>query len=143
MGQVAIIYSTSANADIVASQLASENNVKVAAYQSDVRNQQQIELAIQRIVKDFGRLDIVAANSGIATSQAAEDYTAKEWQDIMSVNLDGAFYTAQAAAKVFKAQGHGNVIFTASVSATLVNVPQKQAAVSPGSLDDVWLLTLL
>jgi NAD(P)-dependent dehydrogenase (short-subunit alcohol dehydrogenase family) len=48
----------------------------------------------------------------------------------MKVNLDGAFYSAQAAARIFKQQGHGNVIFTASVSATLVNVPQKQAAVS-------------
>lgn len=47
----------------------------------------------------------------------------------MRVNLDGAFYTAQAAAPIFKEQGYGNVIFTASVSATLVNVPQKQAAV--------------
>jgi sorbose reductase len=46
----------------------------------------------------------------------------------MRVNLDGAFFTAQAAARIFKAQGHGNVIFTASVSAILVNVPQKQAA---------------
>lgn len=48
----------------------------------------------------------------------------------MKVNLDGAFYSAQAAARIFKEQGFGNVIFTASVSATLVNVPQKQAAVS-------------
>jgi NAD(P)-dependent dehydrogenase (short-subunit alcohol dehydrogenase family) len=48
----------------------------------------------------------------------------------MKVNLDGAFYTAQAGARIFKKQGFGNVIFTASVSATLVNVPQKQAAVS-------------
>lgn len=46
----------------------------------------------------------------------------------MKVNLDGAFYTAQAAARIFKKQGYGNVIFTASVSATLVNIPQKQAA---------------
>jgi NAD(P)-dependent dehydrogenase (short-subunit alcohol dehydrogenase family) len=48
----------------------------------------------------------------------------------MRVNLDGAFYTAQAAARLFKKQGSGNVIFTASVSAILVNIPQKQAAVS-------------
>lgn len=47
----------------------------------------------------------------------------------MQVNLDGAFFSSQAAARIFKEQGHGNVIFTASVSATLVNVPQKQAAV--------------
>jgi len=46
----------------------------------------------------------------------------------MRVNLDGAFYTAQAAGILFKKQGHGNVIFTASVSAILVNVPQKQMA---------------
>lgn len=46
----------------------------------------------------------------------------------MRVNLDGAFFTAQAAARIFKSQGSGNIIFTASVSAILVNVPQKQAA---------------
>jgi NAD(P)-dependent dehydrogenase (short-subunit alcohol dehydrogenase family) len=68
-------------------------------------------------------------NSGITETVAAEDYTVEQWRKIMDVNLDGAFYSAQAAAKIFKEQGKGNVIFTASVSATLVNVPQKQAAV--------------
>lgn len=48
----------------------------------------------------------------------------------MNVNVNGAFYTAQAAARIFKRQGFGNVVFTASVSATLVNTPQRQAAVS-------------
>ena len=42
----------------------------------------------------------------------------------------GAGYTAQAAGRIFKSQGHGNLIFTASVSAILVNVPQKQSPVS-------------
>lgn len=92
-------------------------------------NQAEIEAVIQQIAADFGRLDIVVANSGIASCVAAEDYTVDQWSNIMKVNLDGAFYTAQAAAKIFKRQGSGNVIFTASVSATLVNVPQKQAAV--------------
>ncbi len=92
-------------------------------------NKDQIENSIAQIKKDFGRLDIIVVNSGIASSVPAEDYTTEQWRQIMDVNLDGAFYTAQAAAKIFKEQGHGNVIFTASVSATLVNVPQKQAAV--------------
>lgn len=92
-------------------------------------NKDQIENSIAQIKKDFGRLDIVVVNSGIASSVPAEDYTTEQWRQIMDVNLDGAFYTAQAAARIFKEQGHGNVIFTASVSATLVNVPQKQAAV--------------
>ena len=46
----------------------------------------------------------------------------------MKVNLDGAFYTAQAAGRIFKIQRFGNIIFTASVSAVLVNLPQQQAA---------------
>lgn len=125
-----MIYSTSKTAETVASQLSTETGVKVSAYQADVTQQSAIETAIQQIAKDFGKLDIVVANSGIATHYAAEDYTPEQWSEIMRVNLDGAFYTAQAAARIFKTQGFGNVIFTASVSAILVNVPQKQAAVS-------------
>lgn len=127
--QVAVIYNSSQTADATAAKIASANNVRAAAYQADVTNQTQIENVIQQISKDFGKLDILVANSGIATCVAAEDYTPSQWSEIMKVNLDGAFYSAQAAARIFKQQGYGNIIFTASVSATLVNVPQKQAAV--------------
>lgn len=96
-------------------------------------SQSAIEAVVQQVAKDFGKLDILVANSGITTSVAAEDYTTEQWSEIMKVNLDGAFYSAQAAARIFKQQGRGNVIFTASVSATLVNVPQKQAAVRDDS----------
>lgn len=127
--QVAVIYNSSQTADVTAAEIASANNVRAAAYQADVTNQTQIENVIQQISKYFGKLDILVANSGIATCVAAEDYTPSQWSEIMKVNLDGAFYSAQAAARIFKQQGYGNIIFTASVSATLVNVPQKQAAV--------------
>lgn len=67
-------------------------------------------------------------NRGIATHIPALEYTPEQFADVMRVNLDGAFYTAQAAGLQFKQQGYGNLIFTASVSAILVNVPQKQMA---------------
>lgn len=72
---------------------------------------------------------MVVANAGICSEHAGEEYAPEEFQEIMDVNVNGAFYTAQAAAKIFKRQGFGNVVFTASVSATLVNTPQRQAAV--------------
>ncbi|KAL4938251.1 hypothetical protein BDV06DRAFT_232010 [Aspergillus oleicola] len=127
---VAIIYNTSSTASTTASEIASDNNVKALAYRANVSSQSEIESAIAQIKKDFGRLDIVVVNSGIASSVPAEEYTTEQWRQIMDVNLDGAFYTAQAAAKVFKEQGttRGSIVFTASVSAGLVNVPQKQAA---------------
>ena len=130
MEQVALIYNSSKTAESLATEIAAKHSVKTAAYQADVANQEDIEKAIKQIAADFGKLDIIVANSGICTNVPAEDYTTEQWHNITKVNLDGAFYTAQAAARIFKQQGYGNVIFTASVSATLVNVPQKQAAVS-------------
>ena len=83
-------------------------------------------------MKDFGKLDVIVANAGICSEHAGEDYTQEEFLEIMNVNVNGAFYTAQAAAKIFKQQGFGNIVFTASVSASLVNTPQRQASVSHG-----------
>ncbi|GAB1216635.1 hypothetical protein ATERTT37_005851 [Aspergillus terreus] len=125
---VALIYNSSTTAETLARDIASKNNVRAVAYKANVSEQEEIEKTIQQIASDFGRLDIVVANSGICTNVPAEEYSTDQWRDIMKVNLDGAFYTAQAGARIFKKQGFGNVIFTASVSATLVNVPQKQAA---------------
>ncbi|KAL4804986.1 hypothetical protein BDV18DRAFT_152904 [Aspergillus unguis] len=126
---IAIIYNSSSTATQTAATIASENNITARAYKANVSNKDEITSAIENIRADFGgKLDIVVVNSGIATSVPAEEYTTAQWREIMDVNLDGAFYTAQAAANVFKEQGHGNVLFTASVSAGLVNVPQKQAA---------------
>lgn len=109
--------------------MSQETGVKVVAYQSDVRDHASIAATINKIAADFGRIDIMVANAGITTHVAAIDQTPESFSEVMKVNLDGAFYTAQAAAKIFQKQGSGNVIFTASVSALLVNVPQKQAAV--------------
>ncbi|KAG9539884.1 oxidoreductase, partial [Aureobasidium melanogenum] len=84
---------------------------------------------INQIAKDFGKLDVCVANAGIASQVPGLEYSEDQWRDIMSVNLDGAMYTAQAAGKIFEKQGGSNsMIFTASVSAILVNIPQKQAA---------------
>ena len=58
----------------------------------------------------------------------ALEYTEETWRRNNAVNLDGVMWTAQAAGKIFQRQGKGNLIVTASVSATLVNIPQTQAA---------------
>ncbi|KAI7969377.1 hypothetical protein EIK77_005007 [Talaromyces pinophilus] len=56
------------------------------------------------------------------------EYTEETWARDNRVNYDGVMWTAQAAGKIFKKQGKGNFIITASVSATLVNIPQTQVA---------------
>ncbi|KAL1607960.1 hypothetical protein SLS60_002899 [Paraconiothyrium brasiliense] len=140
---VAILYSSTKDADAIASQIAKDTGANVKAYKASVENKEEIASVLQQIAKDFGGLDIVVANAGIANHHAAEDYTEEQWRKVMAVNLDGAFYTAQAAGNIFKKQGHGNLIFTASVSAILVNVPQKQAAYNASKAGVVQLARCL
>jgi sorbose reductase len=98
-----------------------------------VRNKAQITKVIEKIVKDFGPLDVVVPNSGIVLYSAVEDFTEAACRDTLGVNLDGVFFTAQAAANDFKIQvaakksKQGNIICKASVSSGIVNLPQKQA----------------
>lgn len=141
--QVAIIYATSSNAAEVAAEVGAQTKVKVRAYQSDVRSRAAIAATMDQIVADFGKVDVVVANSGVCADIAALDYTEETWKANSSVNYDGVMWTAQAAAKHFKTQGRGNLIITASVSATLVNVPQRQAAYNSAKAGAVQLAKCL
>lgn len=140
--KVAITYTSTApaEADAVASSISSANGGRlVKAYKCNVRNRSEIESTIETVAKEIGggKLEIVVANAGIAEHIAAMDYPEDKFREMFDVNVNGAFYTAQAAARVFHRQWEAggktddhraSIIFTASVSATLVNVPQKQAA---------------
>lgn len=125
---VALIFHSSVEAESIAASFSKLYNVRIQAYMSDVRSEKLIADTINQIVQDFGYLDVVIANAGVCSRFDAFDYDVESWTAINSVNYDGVFWTARAAGNIFKKQGNGNLIVTASVSATLVNVPQWQAA---------------
>lgn len=137
--KVAITYTSTApaEADAVASGISSANGSRpVKAYRCDVRNRGEVEATVEAVAGGMGggRLDVVVANAGVADHIAAVDSPEDRIRDMFDVNVNGAFYTAQAAARVIQRQWgadsdhRASIIFTASVSATLVNIPQKQAA---------------
>ena len=139
---VAFTYSSTPveEADKLAADLAAANPGRtVRAYKANVRSQSEIEETIKKATQEVGKghLDIVVANAGIADHIPAKDYPVEKFKDIFDVNVNGAFWTAQAASRIFEKQWkdggednphRGSIIFTASVSATLVNIPQTQAA---------------
>lgn len=138
---VAFTYSSTAPAEAerLAAELSAANGGRaVRAYKADVRSREEVEAVVLRATADLGgRLDILVANAGIADHIRAEEYPEDKWRNLYDVNVHGAFWAAQAAARVFqkqwKAAGEaaphrGSIIFTVSVSATLVNIPQTQAA---------------
>lgn len=127
---VAFIYKTSTDTAETAARVSSKTGARVAAYQSDVTDRKGLEATVNRIVEEFGngRLDIMVANAGVCANVPSLTYDEDSWTHMNSVNYDGVMWTALAAGKIFKKQGRGNLVITASVSATLVNVPQTQAA---------------
>lgn len=127
---VAFIYKTSQNTTETAAKISKETGVRVQAYKSDVADKSTISATIEKIVKEFGkgRLDVMVANAGVCANVDSLEYDEDSWKHMNSVNYDGVMWTAQAAGKVFKKQGRGSLVITASVSAHLVNVPQTQAA---------------
>ena len=127
---VAFIYKTSQDTTQTAAKISKETGVRVQAYKSDVADRKTISATIDKIVNEFGKghLDVMVANAGVCANVDSLEYDETSWKHMNSVNYDGVMSTAQAAGKVFKKQGRGSLVITASVSAHLVNVPQTQAA---------------
>ncbi|KUI59529.1 putative NADP-dependent mannitol dehydrogenase [Cytospora mali] len=128
---VALIYGTSTQAaQDTATEVSAATGQRVTPYQCDVSNREETAAVINTICEEFGhgRLDVVVANAGVCADIPSLEYTEETWRANNGVNLDGVMWTAQAAGKIFKRRGKGNLIVTASVSATLINVPQRQVA---------------
>ena len=87
------------------------------AARADVSQEEDVRAFFAAAKARMGGLDVVCANAGIGgPAGAAEDISAQGWRETLAVNLDGAFWTAQHAAKIFKAQKSGVLLFTASTS---------------------------
>ncbi|KAL7803546.1 NAD(P)-binding protein [Trichoderma aethiopicum] len=102
------------------------HNVRAVAYQVDVSKAEQVKGCIERVVGDFGKIDVFVANAGMAISKPILEQTLEEYQKQMSVNVDGVVFCSKYIGETFKSQGHGNLIITSSMSAHIVNVPVDQ-----------------
>ncbi len=63
----------------------------------------------------FGRLDILVNNAGIIRRAPAIDFSEKDWDDVIQINLRSVFFLSQAAGRVMVKQGGGKIINVASM----------------------------
>lgn len=90
----------------------------VIPYAFDVAEVTAIQNGINHFVQQHGRLDIVIANAGITQYGSFLDYTVVDFDRVMSVNLRGSYFTAQAAARQMIECGtvDGRILLMASVT---------------------------
>ena len=72
---------------------------KVLAVVTDVSKKDQVEALIAAAVREFGRVDIMVNNAGIAMIQDFLDVTKADYDKVLGVNLEGASWGIQAAAR--------------------------------------------
>lgn len=112
-----------------AGEISQRYHVKSEAYSCDVASPEQVDAAMQAFVNDFGTLDGVFNNAGICQHKAAVDLIPEEWRKVVDINYSGVFFVARAAARQFIREGKkGSIVNTASMSGSIVNIPQKQAS---------------
>ena len=83
---------------------------------ADVTELKQVEAAWAEAVRVLGAIDVLINNAGISIRHRFLDITPEDWQKVLAVNLTGAFYVAQTAARHMWEQGGGVILQTASTN---------------------------
>ena len=86
------------------------------ALEADVSDPAAVQDAVQQAQRQFGRIDALVNNTGIAVFKPMLDVTLEEWQRVLAVNLTGPFLMTQAVAPIMRDQGGGTIVNITSIS---------------------------
>jgi len=100
----------------------------------DVTNKAEIDRLFPDIAKRYGRLDILVTSAGTNRRGPTLETTEENWDIVIDTNLKGAFFSAQAAAKLMQPGKYGRIIHIGSVSATLASPMQSGYCASKAGL---------
>lgn len=102
-------------------------------YHCDVSDPDEVKEQVDTVVDDLGRLDCIVNNAGIGRATKLEDLEDEEWDQVMSVNLDGVMHGSRAALPHLKETG-GSIINIASIYGLVAGPGSTAYAASKGGV---------
>lgn len=101
-------------AQTLANELEQKYGIKAFAVNADVSCQDSVVEMFNIIETEFGKIDVLINNAGIAQQKLFTDISADEWHKMLGVNLDGVFFCSKEALKRFMIKNHSGVILNIS-----------------------------
>jgi NADP-dependent 3-hydroxy acid dehydrogenase YdfG len=89
---------------------------EVAHARTDVRRRQDVSDLVRLAYERYGKLDVLVNNAGVMPISPLDDLRVEDWEEMIDVNIKGVLYGIAAALPVFRKQGFGHFINTASTA---------------------------
>ena len=94
-----------------------ESGAEVAYRATDVRKRADLAALVDLACEKFGKLDVIFNNAGVMPVSPLRDLRVEDWDEMVDVNIKGVLYGIAAALPVFRKQGFGHFVNTASTAA--------------------------
>ncbi len=93
----------------------------------DVTDEASVKAAMARIAEEYGRLDIAVNNAGVCYHKTLFEASLEDWRNTIEINLTGEYIVSREAARLMIDRGiRGSIVNIASMSGSIVNLPQMQ-----------------
>jgi 3-hydroxybutyrate dehydrogenase len=109
--------------------IEAEHGVRAVVAPADIADAGACARMVSEVQRQLGSLDILVNNAGIQATHPIEEFPVERWNQVLAVNLSGAFYAMRAAMPAMRAKGRGRVVNIASAHG-LVASPMKAAYVA-------------
>ena len=97
-------------------QLQNDYNIKALAIKADVSNEEEVKKMVNIIISEFGHIDVLVNNAGIAIDKDFEERTVDDWQKTLNTNLIGPFVVSKCVGEVMLNQKKGKIINISSTN---------------------------
>ncbi|MCI9234062.1 MAG: SDR family oxidoreductase [Bacilli bacterium] len=97
-------------------EIESKYFVSVLLVKADVSKSEEVKQMVEKAIGEFGYIDVLVNNAGIAIDQTFEDKTDLEFKKVLDVNLIGPFLVSKEVGKKMQEQGHGKIINVTSTN---------------------------
>ncbi len=103
-------------------------------FKANVRNADEVKELIQSTKEKFGSIDILINNAGITRDMLLMKMSEQDWDDVLDINLKGAFNCIKAVTRIMMKQRAGKIVNVSSVVGVMGNVGQANYAASKAGL---------